>query len=208
MHFQEQELKAYAIAYDYQDTSIFSDLSFELKSGEVMQVLGGNGKGKSTLLKVLAGLLQPLKGEIFWNQRSIAKYPEDYRMQVFYMGHKLGLKSHLTAEENLMLMASLKGMKTQKEEILEAIDKVGLVSKKDRFVYQLSAGQQQRLVLSQLFLNPGGLWILDEPFNALCYEGQSIMKDLIWQNCCFGTQVIFTAHHAIDLNLPVRKIEL
>jgi len=187
---------------------LFSNLSFGIGAGEVVQIEGQNGSGKTTLLRILCGLNESYEGELFWQQKEIAEVRDDYFSQMLYVGHLAGVKSTLTAEENLTWMQQLDPA-LDKVSVAEALKSVGLYGFEDVLCYTLSAGQQRRVGLARLYLSTAPLWILDEPFTALDKKGVAEKEALLAQHVLNGGSVILTTHH--DLNIPghtVRRINL
>lgn len=183
----------------YGENPVFSGISFELTAGEAIQVVGENGQGKTTLLRILAGLLPTSEGQVFWEGLCIQKFPETYRTDLIYVGHLLALKPYLTAKENLALSARLRGYEVEEPVLLSLLKQVGLENQFDQMTYQLSAGQRQRLALARLLAAPSRLWILDEPFSVLCQQGQHLIGGLIEEYLLAGGRVVFTSHHPVHL---------
>lgn len=198
MNTMHPGLNAIGLSYIHDFSPLFLNLKFDLMPGEALQVLGGNGKGKTTLLKILCGLLAPTRGQIFWKGHSINQCQIHYRSDLIYLGHLLGLKPYLTVYENLLLSAKLKGSFAQPN-LLKGLDQMGLKEKVFQLTYQLSAGQRQRLALTRLIIFKCSLWILDEPFNVLCLDGQQLMGQLIKNHLSSGGMMIFTSHHPVNL---------
>lgn len=187
---------------------LFSNLGFAIGVGEVVQIEGQNGSGKTTLLRILCGLHESYEGELFWQQKEIAEVRDSYFSQMLYVGHLAGVKSTLTAEENLAWMQQLDPA-LNKVSIAEALTSVGLYGFEDVPCYTLSAGQQRRVGLARLYLSTAPLWILDEPFTALDKKGVAEKEALLAQHVLNGGSVILTTHH--DLSVPghvVRRINL
>lgn len=202
-------LKVINLSYIYDQTPIFSNLNFNVLSGEALQVIGRNGQGKTTLLRVLAGLLLPLQGQIFWQGRCVKTHAEAYCFDMIYLGHLLGFKPYLTAKENLLLSIRLIGHDIQMDHLFHVFDQVGLEEQMNQMTYQLSEGQRQRLALARLVASQSRLWILDEPFNVLCQQGQQLMKKQIVKHLNGGGSLIFTAHHPVCLDeISVRELAL
>jgi heme exporter protein A len=182
---------------------LFSHLSFSINSGEVVQIEGQNGSGKTTLLRILCGLSEAYEGELFWQKKGMPEVLDDYFRQMLYVGHLAGVKSSLTAEENLAWMQQLDPA-LNKVNIAEALKSVGLYGFEDVPCYTLSAGQQRRVGLARLYLSTAPLWILDEPFTALDKQGVAEKEALLAQHVLKGGSVILTTHH--DLNVPGHKV--
>jgi len=181
---------------------LFEDLNFEINSGEVLQVRGLNGSGKSSLLRLLAGLAFVNEGEIHWNGNAIDKIREEYYSNLNYIGHKHGLKDDLTAKENLkhICIQANQVLQCSLDDALNKImpNKIMLDHKKDFLTGDLSAGQRRRIALAKLLLLPNPLWILDEPFTAIDREGVELLIGLMKDHTEKGGLIIFTSHQDVD----------
>src|ERR1700733_7281975 len=142
--------------------TVFRDIGFELKAGGLLLVTGKNGSGKSSLLRILAGLLKPSEGRVFW-QHSTIRDLERHHTRLHYIGHLDGVKPELTVSEMIRYWSMLYRA-TPDEKILDAFDITALG---DRPVRHLSAGQKRRLALTRLVLHEAPLWLLDEPSTSL-----------------------------------------
>jgi heme exporter protein A len=178
------------------DRLLFSALDFSLIPGEVLHLQGENGAGKSSLLQILVGLLQPESGYVCWQGESIVCHP-DYKQQLFYLGHKAGIKTGLTVGENLQLCAMLMGNKKPKnfKELLAPFQLQALLNTSGAV---LSAGQKQRVALSRLLLTDAKLWVLDEPFNAIDQSNVAVLVSLIKRHIEKGGMLILTSHQSLD----------
>ncbi|OOF41322.1 heme ABC transporter ATP-binding protein CcmA [Rodentibacter trehalosifermentans] len=192
---------------------LFRALSQEFKSGDFVQVEGHNGIGKTSLLRILAGLAQPLEGEVYWDGEPITKQREMYHQHLLYLGHLSGVKPELTAWENLQFYQRISQATTGEEALWAVLEKVGLVGREDLPAAQLSAGQQRRIALARLWLSRSALWILDEPFTAIDKKGVDILTALFDEHTQQGGIVLLTSHqdvpsyHLKKLNLANYKAE-
>lgn len=187
---------------------LFADLSFQVKAAEVVQVIGQNGSGKTTLLRILCGLFDAYTGTISWHGTPLEKDREQYYQSMLYVGHLTGVKSFLTAEENLHWMMQL-DKSLNKDTIAEALKQVGLSGLEDIPCHSLSAGQQRRVGLARLYLSSAALWIIDEPFTALDKEGVKQLGIWIARHVQAGGSVILTTHHHLILpRQTIRPINL
>jgi heme exporter protein A len=177
--------------------SLFKDVSFTLAAGEVMQVRGTNGSGKTSLLRILTGMSQAEAGEIYWEGRNIENDRENYLENLVYIGHLNGLKAELSALENLQLSRQYLG-RTNDVSTQSALDTVGLAGYEHILAHQLSAGQQRRVALARLYLNSAPLWILDEPTTAIDVDGVRTFEQTIEAHALNGGMVILTAHQTLD----------
>jgi heme exporter protein A len=169
---------------------LYSRLSFSVKAGDLWHIKGRNGAGKTTLLRQLAGLHSVDTGRVL--------YP-NAATKVIYVGHKLGLKEQLTADENLAWLAGLNGFSTKLQRYA-ALEKVGLRGYEENAVEQLSAGQKRRVALARLHLCKAEVWLLDEPFTSLDQQGIVDEQEWLNQHTLAGGAVIMTSHQ--DISLP------
>lgn len=188
-------LRVENLCYRCDEKVLFEYLNLSVNRGDLLQVVGKNGVGKTTLLKILAGLLSTEQG-------SVHRCLHD----IFYQGHLLGIKSDLTVYENLRLDLRLL---TTHHTIMHALREVGLSEHAACFVRSLSQGQKQRCALAKLLLSPATLWLLDEPFNALDTEILSVIVQMFVQHQKKGGAVIFTSHRPLTVsNVCIQTIEL
>ncbi len=147
---------------------LFSGLTLSVASGKLLAVSGENGSGKTSLLRMLCGLLPPEQGTIRWQGTPVGELGESYRGQFTYIGHLNGLKDDLTPLENLQFAARLAGVEATEAACREALQAVGLGPQIQRLPSGvLSQGQKRRSALARLWVSMRPLWILDEPFAAL-----------------------------------------
>lgn len=147
---------------------LFAGLDFSLSEGDAALALGRNGAGKSSLLRVLAGLIPPFTGSIKWNGEDVRREPYEFRASMRYVGHADGLQTNLTVIQNLRYWAALYRSSTSRDALEQALAAVGLDELADLPARMLSAGQRRRLALARpIATQPGGLWLLDEPTVAL-----------------------------------------
>ncbi|WP_047048100.1 cytochrome c biogenesis heme-transporting ATPase CcmA [Vibrio mexicanus] len=189
---------------------LFENLSFTIDSGDLVQVEGRNGTGKTTLLRIITGLGDRDEGEIFWNQETIESSRDSYHQDLLFLGHQTGVKRELTAFENLNFYQSIHGTKNvTKDALYNALLKVGLAGREDVPVGQLSAGQQRRVALARLWLSEQKLWILDEPLTAIDKQGVKVLESLFLNHAENGGIVILTTHQDMFADNPkLRKIKL
>ncbi len=174
--------------------------------GDIIQVRGHNGCGKSSLLRILAGFIEPQKGRITWDGLCISTYRDVYIENLIYIGHLNAIKPNLTVYENLSLKRTLTGHKSQDVNII--IKKIGLHKAIDRQAQYLSAGQLRRLCLARLMLAPATLWILDEPNTALDDEGQALLNELLIEHTENNGIAIIATHQELSLNHAIKTIHL
>jgi heme exporter protein A len=184
---------------------LFRRLGFALAPGEVLRVAGPNGSGKTSLLRILCGLLTPSAGEVRWNGAGIQALREEYARHLVYLGHAPAVKDELTAAENLHVACVLAGLASNPEAIRDAL---GRFDVPDRPVRQLSQGQRRRAALARLALSrQAPLWLLDEPFTALDAAAADLTRGLLAEHARRGGAVAYTTHQDAGLQ-DSRVIEL
>ncbi len=178
------------------ERDLFAGLSFSVRPGQVLLLEGGNGCGKTTLLRILCGLRAPDGGSLSWDGAPAPN--SDYLAQMAYVGHADGSKKELTALENLRFAQALAAPGAYTLE--QALARVQLAGFDDNPVQTLSAGQKRRLSLARLLVCAKRLWILDEPFTALDRRGVALIESLIVAHVAQGGLAVLTSHQ--DINLP------
>lgn len=179
------------------DRVLFQGLDFDWHGGEIVRIGGANGAGKSTLIRILLGFSASFEGEVFFNGQPMQQARYDFRDSLLYLGHQVGIKTSLTAEENLQWLSPC----ASQSDIYQALEKVGLKGYEDVLCHGLSAGQQRRVALARLYLHPNSVWILDEPFTAIDKHGVDQLEKRIIEHANNGGLVILTTHHQLAFNV-------
>ncbi|WP_427976502.1 cytochrome c biogenesis heme-transporting ATPase CcmA [Agarivorans sp.] len=192
-------LKVSGLCCVREERVLFDNLSFSLSSGEILQLAGPNGVGKTSLLRLVAGLSRPEHGSITWQDHNISQVAENYQRQCLYLGHHSGVKAELSAIENLHFYLGLAGEKVTMPELHALLAKVGLAGLEDEPVAHLSAGQQRRVALARLWLVKRKLWILDEPFTAIDKQGVAYLENVMLAHAQAGGMVLLTTHQELSL---------
>jgi len=191
------------------DHRLFAGLGFSLAAGELMQVHGPNGSGKTSLLRTLCGLMAPEAGEIRWRGTDIRKLGESYYAELAYLGHHNAIKDELNALENLRINAGLAGNVVEDKAALTVLRRMGLRGKELLPVKVLSQGQRRRVALARLLVSNAPLWILDEPLAALDVGAVGMMQELIGEHVSNQGMVIFTTHQPLQVpGVPTRDLML
>jgi heme exporter protein A len=181
------------------ERSLFAGIDFAVDAGEWLHVRGANGCGKTSLLRLLAGLSQPAQGEIRWGGKRAADDAQEYRGDLLFLGHHAAVKEELTALENLQLASALDGADLSRADAVAALERFGLKGREDLPVRFLSAGQKRRVLLARLVTRKAKLWILDEPFTALDTRAVQLLGSLIGEHVAEGGMAVVTSHQAMPI---------
>jgi heme exporter protein A len=187
---------------------LFSGLNLALAPGELLHVAGANGAGKTSLLRMLCGLLAPADGQVLWQGQPLARVREAFHRELVYLGHAAALKDDLSALENLHTACRLAGHALPADALRAALADAGLRGRESVPARTLSQGQRRRAVLARLALRPGALWVLDEPFNALDTAAAAWLSGLIEAQLARGGMVVLTSHQPVALAGEQRSLEL
>ncbi len=179
------------------DHRLFSGLSFSLSAGQIMQVQGANGSGKTSLLRALCGFLMPDEGSINWRGENIRELDEEYYAEMMYLGHLNAIKDELSGLENLRISAGLSGVELEEKEAIAALRRMGLKGRETLPTKVLSQGQRRRVALARMLVNDAKLWILDEPLAALDVGAVALIQQLIAEHLAREGMVIFTTHQPL-----------
>lgn len=190
------------------DNLLFEELNLALQGGQLLQIEGANGSGKTSLLRILAGLSRASAGAVFWQGFDIQERRADYFSAMAYLGHALGIKGELSALENLKIALALSGVAYTPETLYDALARTGLEGREDIPARALSAGQKQRVAMARLLACPARLWIMDEPYTALDVDGVALLRALLETHLSNGGLVVLTSHQAVEVRGEVVKWRL
>ncbi|MGH8219971.1 MAG: cytochrome c biogenesis heme-transporting ATPase CcmA [Steroidobacteraceae bacterium] len=187
---------------------VLRGLALAVASGEVLQVTGANGAGKTSLLRALCGLLHLEAGRITWGGRDVRQDLSGFHASLAYLGHDPPLKADLTASENIRYWVGLR-RRVKAPEITKTLESVGAAGLADRLIRTLSAGQRRRVAFAGVLLLAAPLWLLDEPTTHLDAGGQHLVGQLIEQHVRAGGLAVTAVHHEIAVSPErVRRLEL
>ena len=202
-------LAAQDLACERGERLLFRGLQFSLAPGHMLLVQGGNGQGKTSLLRLLAGLGRPDAGQVFWRGEPVARCREAYHREMAYLGHANGIKDELDPAENLRFNDGLHGRAFDAGRAAATLDRMGLSRCLDLPCRALSFGQRRRVALSSLLLADARLWILDEPLTGLDVQAVALMEGLIRGHLQAGGLVVATTHQPLNLaGARVQRLQL
>ena len=199
-------LEAQGLDCERSGRTLFRGLTFSVAGGEIVRVAGPNGSGKTSLLRILCGLLAPTQGEVRWRGTPILRLAEEYSRDLVYIGHASALKDDLTPYENLDIACRLASVQVEREALVRALDALAVPALPVR---KLSQGQRRRAALARLLLSRGvPLWLLDEPFAALDAAAAAHAEELIARHLKAGGSVVYTTHQQAAIDSSARVIDL
>jgi heme exporter protein A len=200
-------LEAAGLDCERSGRTLFRGLTFSVARSELVRIAGPNGSGKTSLLRILCGLLAPTQGEVRWRGTPIRRLAENYSRDLVYIGHAAALKDDLTPYENLDIACRLAGAQAPPEALAAAL---GALAVPPLPVRKLSQGQRRRAALARLLLSERvPLWLLDEPFAALDTMAAGYTEELVAQHRQAGGSVVYTTHQqAAALDSSARVIDL
>ena len=185
---------------------LFSNLNVTVQPGTLLVVVGENGSGKTSLLRMLTSLSIPEEGTILWQGQNIREQREEYYAQLTYIGHVNGIKDDLTAMENLALSVSLSGDHCDEQAAHVALEAVGLRRQAHQLPTKvLSQGQKRRVALARLWLSTRPLWLLDEPFTSLDAAATGLVTEQLQQHLTRGGTAVVVTHQ--EVGLPANLVQ-
>ena len=194
------------LAFERDDSCLFSAVNFAVDGGDILQIEGANGSGKTTLLRLLTGSLKPSAGNIAYLGKSLSECRYNYLSDMLYIGHQPAVKLNLSAEENLRWMVATSAQSNSLS-IEEALTQAGLAGYSDIPCYALSAGQHRRVALARLLISEARLWYLDEPCTSIDKQGVAFLQSCLQQHMAKGGAVILSTHQDLALT-GLRKYKL
>lgn len=202
------ELRADNLTYEINDKLILDGISFSVSSGQILFIEGSNGSGKTTLLRILSGLMQTDEGSVTWNGNNIEEERIEYNQKMTYLGHNTGVKAELSTLENIHFFSALSGLEKNCDP-LTAMSWAGLKAYQDTPGRHLSYGQQRRIALTRLLMEPSQLWILDEPFAGLDVKMIGNLRNRFIEHIDNGGLLVLTSHQPIEFKqVDTQRIQL
>tara|TARA_B100001057_G_scaffold155823_1_gene156142 strand:- start:50967 stop:51569 length:603 start_codon:yes stop_codon:yes gene_type:complete len=179
--------------FSYDNGLIFNNQTHTLSSNRITLLLGQNGSGKSTFLKIIAGLEKPNSGSIKLHDNNDKSL--NFNGNISYLGHKLALKDELTVQENIKFWHNFYG----KDLLAREFEELGLDKLSSMIVSNLSAGQKKKLALYRILMSNKKIWLLDEPFSNLDKKAYGYLKELLLMRLNNDIIIIITSHSKLDL---------
>ena len=197
-------ISAQALACRRGDRVLFEGLDFTMAPGSIVWLRGNNGRGKTSLLRLLSGLATPESGTLRWGHDRLLRGEESFQQQLLYLAHANALKDDLSVIEALGFLARLHGQAADDASLEGALQVMAMASRRGAPVRTLSQGQRRRVALARLALAPRKpLWLLDEPYDALDATGCAVVDGLLSAHALQGGIVVLTSHLPLTIGAPV-----
>ena len=199
-------LQAVGLSCRRGERRLFSDLNVKVEPGTLLAVVGENGSGKTSLLRIFSSLLPPEEGSVLWDGQDIQQLKELYAGQLTYLGHLNGIKDDLTPLENLVSATSLAGEPCSNNGAKEALEAIGLKRPIHHLPSKvLSQGQKRRVTLARLWLSTRPLWLLDEPFTSLDAASTNVVTQRLLAHVQRGGLAVLVTHQ--EVALPAERLQ-
>lgn len=191
------------------DRRLFSNVSFTVPEGTFLQLTGPNGSGKTSLLRIICGLMPPERGEVLWNGANIRSLAEEYFSNLTYLGHRSAVKEELSSAENLRISSGLAGTELTHDQAYAALERMGLKGREELAARLLSEGQRRRSALARLLTSGTKLWVLDEVLTALDKTATSLISRVIEEHLKEGGIAVVATHQEINITAgSFQRLEL
>lgn len=191
------------------DRRLFSNVSFSAPPGTFLQLTGPNGSGKTSLLRIICGLMPPEQGEVLWNGANIRSLAEEYFSNLTYLGHRSAVKEELSSSENLRISSGLAGTEVTHKETYAALERMGLKGREELAARLLSEGQRRRSALARLLTCRTKLWVLDEVLTALDKAATGLISRVIEEHLKEGGIAVVATHQEINITAgSFQRLEL
>jgi heme exporter protein A len=190
---------------------LFHGLELDVAPGRLVWLRGRNGRGKTSLLRIAAGLTAPEHGQLLRDGQPVRGTPAHARGLVF-IGHHNALKEDLDVAEALQFLLRVHGRPASRDTVTRALERLGMASRARAFVRTLSQGQRRRVALARLAVDVAmpspSLWLLDEPFDALDVDGVQVVDELLAEHVRRGGSVLLTSHLPLSASLSPVEVDL
>jgi heme exporter protein A len=191
------------------DRRLFRDVNFSIPPGTLLQLTGPNGSGKTSLLRIIAGLMTPERGEIRWQGANIRSLAEEYSRSTTYIGHRNGVKEELSSLENLRISSGLAGSEVTREQATRSLEQLGLAGRENLPARFLSEGQRRRSALARLLTCNRALWLLDEVLASLDHAAGILIESVIGEHLSKGGMAIVATHQELHISAgSFQRLEL
>jgi heme exporter protein A len=202
-------LEANDISCSRGNRDLFRQMSFRVDQGALLRIHGANGAGKTSLLRMIAGLSPVESGRIKWQGHELPELGDDYSKQLAFVGHSNALKAYLSPIENLRAALAVQGVPATDADLRAVLQEEELERVVDVAVHRLSAGQQRRVALARVALARSRcLWILDEPFSSLDDAAAKRFSKRLARHAHDGGMVVYTTHQDVPIDAPTNVLEL
>ena len=191
------------------DRRLFSNVNFSTEPGTFLQLTGPNGSGKTSLLRIICGLMPPESGEVLWNGANIRSLGEEYFSNLTYLGHRSAVKEELSSVENLRISSGLAGTELTRDEAYAALERMGLKGREELAARLLSEGQRRRSALARLLTCRTKLWVLDEVLTALDKAATGLITRVLEEHLKEGGIAVVATHQEIHITAgSFQRLEL
>jgi len=180
--------------------TIFRDVSFAVRPGDCFRLTGRNGSGKTSLLRMLCGLLSPASGTIRWHGAAIHTVREEYLSSIAYVGHRPGIKDEFSAMENLRVASGMRGIEVSRNVAASALERMGLGSRMHLPARFLSEGERRRVAIARLVVGRSSVWLLDEVLTSLDRIAVETIQLLMEDHLAAGGMAIVATHQELKLS--------
>lgn len=194
MTVPQDGLRATGLVKNFGSRAIIDQVEIHVAAGQVLALVGGNGTGKTTLLRVLAGLLDPDEGEVTWQGRPLDESDPWVRRELAILLDDAGAFPDLSVGEHLELLARAFGVTDPATAASGVLDEIGLSLQRDQLPSTLSSGQRHRLGLGSVLVRPAALMVLDEPEQRLDAEGRLWLADRLRAAADEGAAIVLASH--------------
>ena len=181
------------------DRRLFSNINFSVGPGTFLQLTGPNGSGKTSLLRIICGLMPAESGEVLWDGANIRSLAEEYFSNLTYLGHRSAVKEELSSVENLRISSGLAGTELTRDEAYAALERMGLKGREELAARLLSEGQRRRSALARLLTCRTKLWVLDEVLTALDKAATGLISRVLEEHLKEGGIAVVATHQEIHI---------